>query len=110
MLTSVHGQHYVSQGSFDFNLRWKDLPANHVWPDEEAIRGHNYLLTPGKPVEARYVRFAITPARFLSVSEVQVLDTIKYEPFDLKLALPDGADRSDITPYCPKHTDSTERR
>ena len=79
-------------------------------PTKRPSAGTTTCLTPGKPVEARYVRFAITPARFLSVSEVQVLDTIKYEPFDLKLALPDGADRSDITPYCPKHTDSTERR
>ncbi|MGA2033549.1 MAG: hypothetical protein ABSG68_14940, partial [Thermoguttaceae bacterium] len=108
VFTSGDGKRYASQGFFDFNLRWKDLPANHAWPDEEAIRGHNYVLTPGKPIEARYVRFAIAPARFLSISEVQVLDAVKYEPFDLKLALPDGTDRSDITRSCPKHVASTE--
>ena len=110
VLTSIDGKSYASQGFFDFHLRWKDLPVNHAWPDEEAIRGHNYMLTPAKPVAARYVRMALTPARFLSVSEIQVLDTVKYEPFDLKLALPDGADRSDITRFCPPHVDSTPRR
>ena len=70
----------------------------HVARRRDALRP-NYLLIPPKPVEARYVRFDITPARFLSVSEVQVLDFIKYEPFDLKIALPDGKDRSDITQY-----------
>ena len=31
----------------------------------------------------------ITPQRILTVSEVQVLDSIRYEPFDLRIALPD---------------------
>jgi hypothetical protein len=107
VLTSVDGKQYTSQGFFNFNLRWKDIPANHMWPDEETLRGPNCLLIPAKPVEARYVRFDMTPARFLSISEVQVLDFVKYEPFDLKLALPDGRDRSDITLYPMKHTDSS---
>jgi hypothetical protein len=97
VLTSVDGQHYQSQGFFDFNLRWKDIPVNHIWPDEETICGHNYLLIPPQPVEARYVRYAITPERFLSVSELQVLQYVRYEAFDLRIALPDGTDRSDIT-------------
>jgi hypothetical protein len=46
-------------------------------------------LVPGRPVEARYVRFKVTPERALTVSEVQVLDFIRYEPFDLRIALPD---------------------
>lgn len=104
VLTSLDGKQYASQGEFDFKLRWKDIPANHMWPDEETMRGHNYLLVPPGPVEARYVRFRITPARFLSISEVQVLDFVRYEPFDLRLALPDGQDRSDITRYPLKHT------
>ena len=32
---------------------------------------------------------------------MQVLDAVKYEPFDLKLALPDGKDRSDIARDLP---------
>jgi len=31
-------------------------------------------------------------------------DVHSYESFDLKIALPDGKDRSDITQYNPKHT------
>ena len=60
-------------------------------------------MAPSAPVRARYVRFLITPQRFFSVSEVQVLDAITYEPFDLKIALPDGTDRSDISKYNPTH-------
>jgi hypothetical protein len=41
---------------------------------------------------------------------VQVLDSVKYEPFDLKLALPDGQDRSDLSGYNPKHTPSKPRK
>ena len=107
VLTSADGKEYASQGFFDFNLRWKDIPVNHCGPTRRRFCGPNYLLIPTKPVEARYVRFDITPARILSVSEVQVLDLIKYEPFDLKLALPDGKDRSDITAYPLAHTDSS---
>jgi len=87
--SSRDGETYTSHGVFDLNLRWKDLPANHVWPDEEVIAAHNFELIPPKPVEARYVRFKVTPARALTVSEVQVLDSIRYEPFDLRVALPD---------------------
>ena len=106
--TSVDGTKYDSQGFFDFRLRWKDIPANDVWLDDETLKGANYLLVAAKPVEARYVRFVITPDRgTLSVSEVQVLDSVTYEPFDLKLALPDGKDRADITAYNPKHYPST---
>jgi len=107
VLTSVDGQQYASQGFFNFNLRWKDIPVNHMWPDEETLRGPNYLLIPARPVAARYVRFAMTPARFLSVSEVHVLDFVKYEPFDLRLALPDGQDRSDIALYPMRHWESS---
>jgi hypothetical protein len=71
------------------NLRWKDLAVNHFWPDEEVIAAHNFELIPVRPAEARYVRFKVTPERSLTVSEVQVLDFIRYEPFDLRIALPD---------------------
>jgi hypothetical protein len=89
VLTSLDGQEYSSQGFFNLNLRWKDLPANHFWPDDETLAGHLFELIPTKPVEARYVRFKITPERTLTVSEVEVLDWIKYEPFAVPIALPD---------------------
>lgn len=37
----------------------------------------------------RYVRFAIRNRRFFDVTEIEVLDSITCEPFDLRLALPD---------------------
>lgn len=35
------------------------------------------------------MRYKVTPRHILSISEVQVLDRVTYEPFDLKVALPD---------------------
>ncbi|MFB3894388.1 MAG: discoidin domain-containing protein [Phycisphaerae bacterium] len=89
VLTSNDGQTFASQGFFNFDLRWKNIPANHMWTDEETFCAHNHELILPKPVEARYVRFKVTCARFTSISEVQVLDFIKYDPFDLRIALPD---------------------
>jgi hypothetical protein len=89
VLTSADGNNFTSHGFFDLNLRWKNLPVNHFWPDEEVIAGHNFELIPPKPVAARYVKYNVTPERALTVSEVEVLDFIRYEPFDLRIALPD---------------------
>ena len=89
VLTSLDGKEFASQGFFDLNLRWKDLPVNHFWPDEEVIAGHNFELVAPMPVEARYVKFKVTPERALTVSEVEALDFIRYEPFDLRVALPE---------------------
>jgi hypothetical protein len=88
VLTSTDGQNFVSHGLLNFNLRWKDLPVNHFWPDEEVIAAHNFELIPPTPVQARYVRFHVQPERSITVSEVEVLDSIKYKPFDLRIALP----------------------
>jgi hypothetical protein len=89
VFTSVDGQAYTSRGSFDLNLRRKDIPINHMMPDDETATGFLYALMPPEPVEARYVQYRITPQRTLTVSEVQVLDAIQYKPFDLRIALPD---------------------
>ncbi|HOY60199.1 MAG TPA: hypothetical protein PK640_18925, partial [Verrucomicrobiota bacterium] len=89
VLTSVDGQTYQSRGRFNFDFRWRDFAANHFWPDDETLCAHLFELILPKPVEARYVRFAITPARTVTVSEVEVLEFIRYEPFDLRLAMPD---------------------
>jgi hypothetical protein len=106
VLTSRDGQEYTSRGFFNFNLRWKDIPVNFMWTDEETFCAHNHELILSEPVEARYVKFQITPVRIVSISEVQVLDSITYEPFDLKIALPDGEDRSDIAAYPLQHVES----
>ena len=104
VLISNDGNAFQSVGFFNLNLRWKDVPANHAFNDDEKFCGHNFEMIPEKPVEARYVRFVVTPVRgAVTVSEVQVLDFIRYEPFDLRIALPDGRDRSDIAQYNPKH-------
>jgi hypothetical protein len=88
LLTSADGKDYTSQGRFDVNLRWKDLPVNHFWPDEETETGPVLTLVPPQPVSARHVRYKITARRFTDASEVMVLDSIQSEPFDLRIALP----------------------
>jgi len=89
VLTSMDDQNYASRGMVDTRLRWKDLPVNHMWPDDEQFAGPVFEMALPQPVQARYVRFKLTPKRFMIVSEVQVLDGIKYEPFDLRIALPE---------------------
>jgi hypothetical protein len=89
LLSSLDGHKFSSQGHFRLNLRWKDFPANHLWPDDEALQAHLFELIAEQPVQARFVRFKLTPARILTVSEVQVLDSIQHDPFSLRVALPD---------------------
>jgi hypothetical protein len=89
VLASTDGKEYASQGFFELNLRRKDIPWNHILPDDETLGGHLYALAPPRPVDARWVRFRIEPARILIVSEVQDLDGIRSVPFDLRVALPD---------------------
>jgi len=88
VLTSLDGKEFTSAGKFDFHLRWKDIPVNYLWSDEEKLVAHNHTLLLAKPVEARYVKYALKPSRFMVVSEVQVLDGVTSKPFDLKIALP----------------------
>ena len=88
VLTSVDGKSFASQGFFDMNLRWKDIPINHMMPDDETATGFTYSLILPEQVVARFVRFSIDSERTLTVSEVQVLDSITHTPFDLRVALP----------------------
>ncbi|MCL2646402.1 MAG: discoidin domain-containing protein [Phycisphaerales bacterium] len=91
LLTSLDGKQYTSVGNFNFNLRWKDIPVNYMWTDEETFNAHNFLLAPPSdkaPIEARYVKYKITSPRMIDVTEVQVLDGFELKPFDLKIALP----------------------
>jgi len=89
VLTSTDGKDYASRGSFDLNLRWKDIPINHMMPDDETATGYTYTLTPPQPADARYVQYRITAKRTVTVSEVQVLDSIESKPFNLRIALPE---------------------
>ncbi|MGB7159101.1 MAG: hypothetical protein WBD40_13615 [Tepidisphaeraceae bacterium] len=88
VLVSGDGKEFKPAGKFDFNLRWKDVPVNYMWTDEELFVAHNHTLALDAPVDARFVRFAVKPSRMMVVTEVQVLDGVKSEPFDLKIALP----------------------
>jgi hypothetical protein len=91
VLTSSDGESFTSRGFFDFNLRWKDIPLNYMWNDEETFKAHNFLKPLPQPINARYVKYKLTPARMLAVTEVQVLDGFEIKPFDLKVALPKDA-------------------
>ena len=91
VLVSDDGKAFKRAGRFDFKLRWKDVPVNYMWPDDEQFVAYNHTLQLEKPVEARFVKFAAKSSRFMVISEVQVLDGVSSEPFDLKIALP--ADR-----------------
>ncbi len=57
-------------------------------PNDETARGWNFELILPTPVPARFVRYEVTPRHILAIFEVQVLDSIKHEPYDLKIALP----------------------
>jgi hypothetical protein len=92
VLTSDDGKEFKSAGFLQTDLRWKDLPVNHVWPDDEKLTGHTFRLVPGKPVTARYVQYKVTSARNFCCTELEVLDSIKSEPFDLRIALPGRRD------------------
>jgi hypothetical protein len=88
VLVSSDGKDFKPAGKFDFKLRWKDIPVNYMWTDEEKFVAHNHTLKLDQPIDARYVKFACKSSRFMVISEVQVLDGVKSEPFDLKVALP----------------------
>jgi hypothetical protein len=98
VLTSADGKTYTSHGEFDLNLFWKDIPVNYMWTDEETFYAHNHLKALEKPVNARYVKYVIDCKRFVVVTEVQALDGVKFEPFDLKIALPDPASNGKAPP------------
>jgi hypothetical protein len=98
VLTSTDGKDYSSAGFFDFNLYWKDIPVNFMYPDDETFCAHNFFMAAKAPVEARYVKYKITSPRYIGVTEVQALDSYEFKPFDLKIALPDPASNGKAPP------------
>ena len=88
VFTSDDGVTFSSRGVLNTALWRKDIPVNHMLPDDEKATGWNFEQRLAEPVTARYVRYRATPKRTLCVSELQVLDRLVYEPFDLRLALP----------------------
>jgi len=90
VFTSDDGQAWTSQGLVNLNRWRKDTPINFMAPDDEQIQGYNFDLVAPKPVSCRYVRWRINPNGHAAlITEVQALDFVKYEPFDIRLALPD---------------------
>jgi hypothetical protein len=98
VFTSLDGKEYMSRGYLKTDLRWKDFPANHIWPDDEAITAATFRLVPDRPVTARYVRFKVTSTRYFDCTEIEVLDSLKSEPYDLRIALPDEWSAADPQP------------
>ena len=92
ILTSVDGVTFISQGFLQTSLWRKDIPVNYMLQDDETATGWNFEQTSMAPVQARYVRYHITPKRSMCVSELQVFDRIDYQPFDLRIALPGTAE------------------
>ncbi len=88
VLTSNDGKEFTSAGRFNMNLRQRDVPINHMVTDDDTATGWNFELIPPQPVKGRYVKYKVETQRYLSITEVQVFDEIKYTPFDLKIALP----------------------
>lgn len=90
VLISQDGQSFTPLGFLDTDLKWKDLPVNHIYPDEEKLTAHTFRLIPKDKVKARYVRYQITSPRHFCATEIEVLDSIRFDPFDLKLAPPEA--------------------
>jgi hypothetical protein len=88
ILTSADGVTFANQGPLPTSLWKKDIPINHMLQDDETATGWNFEQTLPSAVQARYVRYHITPKRTLCVSELQAFDRIDYQPFDLRIALP----------------------
>jgi hypothetical protein len=91
VLTSLDGKEFTSRGTFNLKLRWKDLSADFMWPDSERFEGHMFDLILPEQVDARYVRFQVASTRGAGITELQALDFIRKEPFDLRIALPKDA-------------------
>jgi hypothetical protein len=96
VLTSNDGKNFQPAGTFNFLLFKKDIPLNFMMPETETLAGYNFALPLQTPIEARYIKYKITPKRPIVVTEVQVLDSYKLEPFDLNIALPDLATNGKI--------------
>lgn len=86
---SPDGTEFVSCGKFQMNLFRRDIPINHMLPDDEKAQAWNYILPLPEPREARLVRFRLVPKRIVGVTEVQAWDRLERRPFDLKILLPD---------------------
>jgi len=98
---TTHGQRYkalmrpnllaalLSVGTLQTDLRRREIPVNFMLPDDESLTGATFRCIPSAPLDARFVQFKVRNARVLDVTELEVLDAIGFEPFDLRIGLPD---------------------
>jgi hypothetical protein len=86
---SSDGETFHSCGKFTLNLFRRDIPINHMLPDDEKAQAWNYLLPLEGSPSARWVRFRLTPRRIVGVTEVQAFDRLERRPFHLRILLPD---------------------
>jgi hypothetical protein len=86
--TSDDGKEFTPRGLLQTDIFWKDLPVNYMWPDDETMTCPTCRLVPPAPVTTRFVRFKLHPQRMMCCTEIEVLDAIMREPFDLRIALP----------------------
>ncbi|MGA2033092.1 MAG: hypothetical protein ABSG68_12610 [Thermoguttaceae bacterium] len=89
VLVSADGKDYRPLGWIDTRLHFKDVPVNYMLPDDEMFGAYSFYLRPDSPVTTRYVRYEVTSPSFFCCTELLVPETLKYEPFDLRLKLPD---------------------
>ena len=60
-----------------------------MWPDDETLTSAVFRFMPEQPITARFVKYQVHNKRIFACAGLEVLDSIKYEPFDLRIALPD---------------------
>jgi hypothetical protein len=98
VLTSLDGKTYTSHGFLNTDLHRKDIPVNHLLPDDETLTATTFRIMPDRPVTAHYVQYKVTSSRFFDCTELEVLDSIRYESFCLRIALPDAWNAADPSP------------
>jgi hypothetical protein len=98
VLTSMDGTNYTAVGFLQSDLRKKDIPVNFLLPDDEKLTGATFRVIPPQPVTARHVQFKITNTRVFDVTEIEVLDAISIQPFDMRIALPDEKPAKAVNP------------
>jgi len=91
VLASDDGKDFKSVGFLKTDIRRVDVPINFMLPDSETLCGGTFRFIPDKPVKTRYVQYKVTSKRWFDCTELEVLDSIKLDPFDIRIALPDEA-------------------
>jgi hypothetical protein len=91
VLTSLDGQTFQSQGSFQTKARSVDLDGDFLNQERGGFESLIFPLPLPQPVTARYVRYKVTnPEMFFDTSEVMVYDSVRAEPWREPLMMPLG--------------------